>query len=46
MPFLKDFWVYFWIFISQTIRKIDQRLVLYIAFFFVVVAFVLIKIRS
>lgn len=46
MSLLKDFWVYFWIFISQTIRKIDGRLIIYIVVFFVVVAFVLIKIRS
>lgn len=45
MPFLKDFWIYFWIFISQTSRKIDRRLILYIIVFFVVVTFVLIKIR-
>ncbi|MEK7611580.1 MAG: hypothetical protein AAB486_04390 [Patescibacteria group bacterium] len=46
MSFLKDLWVYSWIFIGQTIRKIDRRLILYIIVFFVVVAFVLIKIRS
>lgn len=45
MSFLKDSWVYFWIFISQTVRRIDGRLILYITVFFVVLVFVLLKIR-